>query len=347
MKPFKSISAAAALFLIGILLVLSISDVEATVYCGDLILSDTTLDTNLDCSGYSGDALTIAANDVTIDLNGFTIMRSNTEYAAIYGSGHSGVTIKNGAVHGFQEGIWLFHSKNIVIQDLSFAGQGDDSIQINHSKDVNISDIQTSLPLPNGGSSVALQYVHNARLQDIVAVGGTLGVLSHESVNFRLSDSSLSHVRYRGVELIKNRRAVIENVVVAGASTCASAIGAVWYGPNEKVYVLDNALSGCDVGVLLEDTGSPGQMHIRGNRISANFDGILLNMLQNSDIKANRVHFAGAGIILLEESLNNRISGNVSTGNAIWDLYHDLSSAPNVWKNNTCVLASGGDVDCP
>jgi len=319
--------------------------VEATaVYCGDEIFSDTTLEGNLDCTSATSHGLIIGNNDVTIDLNGFTIMGSDTG-AAIFGDGFSHLTVKNGAISGFMEGIWLFNFKDVAIEQIAFTHQGDDSIQINHSKNVLINDVQTSLPLPNHGSSIVFQFVHGANLTNLTADGGFLGLLSHESRNVHVADSSFSNVRNMGVRIVKNKGSVIENIRVFGASTCDSAIGVVWLGPSERIQVLNNVVSGCRVGVLAQ-TELPSQINIRDNRILANADGILLYELMNSDVTGNRVHFNNAGIVLLEDSYNNKIRGNIVTGNRTWDIFYDDSSYPNDWKNNTCVLANHDDIDC-
>jgi parallel beta-helix repeat protein len=346
MKRFNFLTAIVTLALMGGLITSGTSTAQAAVACGDQIVTDTKLEANLDCTDYVGDALVIYANNVTIDLNGYTIMNENTEYAAIFGDGFSGITIKNGAISGFFEGVYLFNAKNVVVEQLTIRGQGDDSIQINYSKDVKITDVYTSLPLPNAGSSIALQFVHDANLDNINANGGFLGVLSHDSSNFSVVNSRFSNVRNMGVRIVKNQRAVVENVSIVGASTCDSAIGVVWLGPSEQIYILNNVVSGCGVGVLGQ-TELPSQIHIRDNQIYANADGILLFELMDSDVRGNRVHFNDAGIVLLEGSYNNKIAGNVATGNRDWDIYHDESSYPNVWKNNTCASTNKDDVDCP
>jgi hypothetical protein len=75
---------------------------SAGVYC---------LTHNLASGAASGAAITIAANDVVLDLNGWTLDGSGagtaTEAVGISGTGRSNLTIKNGTVRGFQVGVQL------------------------------------------------------------------------------------------------------------------------------------------------------------------------------------------------------------------------------------------------
>ncbi len=84
----------------------------ASVACGDVITADTTLTSDLNCSG--GGLLILAdASDVTLDLAGHTI--SGSGVAAGIGVGWNAsqdpgptVTVENGAVRNFGRGISTF-----------------------------------------------------------------------------------------------------------------------------------------------------------------------------------------------------------------------------------------------
>jgi len=86
----------------------------AHVQCGDTITQDTTLDSDLTCSG--GAALMAAASNVTIDLNRHTIS----------GPGHgdgiqvahpeypTDVEVRNGTIRGFQTGVLTDSERTVV-----------------------------------------------------------------------------------------------------------------------------------------------------------------------------------------------------------------------------------------
>jgi len=66
---------------------------------------------NLSTSMTSGNAITINANNVTIDLNGYKLgglgAGDGTQARGIYALQRKNITIKNGIIRGFYHGIWL------------------------------------------------------------------------------------------------------------------------------------------------------------------------------------------------------------------------------------------------
>ena len=94
--------------------------VAAPVSCGDTITADTTLHTDLTGCPVAG--LVIGADGITLDLNGHTITGSLSGDAGIDNSaGHDGVTIKNGAVRNFTNGVFLEHATGNRVQRLTLA----------------------------------------------------------------------------------------------------------------------------------------------------------------------------------------------------------------------------------
>jgi hypothetical protein len=63
------------------------------------------LDRNLDYSSTSGAAITVEADDVTIDLMGFALTGPGSGSRGIYMHGRSNVEVRNGTVRGFYIGI--------------------------------------------------------------------------------------------------------------------------------------------------------------------------------------------------------------------------------------------------
>ena len=64
---------------------------------------------NLTYSGAAGNAITVNASNVTIDLNGYQLVCANSSYSTwgIYANNVSNVSVKNGAIAGFAFGIEL------------------------------------------------------------------------------------------------------------------------------------------------------------------------------------------------------------------------------------------------
>lgn len=358
MKRVHFLSAIVVFILMGGLIVLSTSTVYAAVACGDLIIAKTKLESNLDCSEYEGDALVIGADDVTIDLNGYTILSNGTDYAAIFGAGFSRITIKNGAIYGFEVGVLLFNASNAEIKRLSFMQQSTNSIAILDSRNVFISDVQTSLlPLTIDGETVAvfLFDVGTATIERVSAEGGFYGLMSITGNNNYIKGNSFTNVAHVGIRLLENHGSVVEKNQVVGDPQypCYSAIDVIAPAASTRVQILGNILSKCSHGVFVVNnvteppTPPSRKISIRDNRISETVDGIRFIRVQDSDVNGNNLHFNMAGIVLIEDSLNNRITENVSTGNLDWDMFHDEFSSPNLWQDNTCVNAQGEGIDCP
>ncbi|MGZ5417135.1 MAG: right-handed parallel beta-helix repeat-containing protein [Nocardioides sp.] len=94
----------------------------ADVTCGTTLTSSTVLTADLTCA--VGDALVIGADSVVLDLGGHTITGPSTGApgAGIRSAGRSGVTIKNGIITGFNEGVVLDESRSHVVSKLTVRG---------------------------------------------------------------------------------------------------------------------------------------------------------------------------------------------------------------------------------
>ena len=92
------------------------SALAAPAACGDLVTSDLTLENDL--LGCPGDGLTVVADDVTIDLNGHTVSGLATG-VGIASAGVSNLSISNGIISGFAEGINTFDGSNIFLGHLT------------------------------------------------------------------------------------------------------------------------------------------------------------------------------------------------------------------------------------
>lgn len=84
-------------------------------------------------------AITINADNVTIDLNGFALTGINTSYKAIFADGKNNITIKNGIVSGFgHESIVIVDtfqtgSKNAVIENLRLINGSNIRLDVSNS----------------------------------------------------------------------------------------------------------------------------------------------------------------------------------------------------------------------
>ena len=90
-----------------------------TIQCGNIIMKDTILTSNLNCNGIG---IIIGANAITLDCQGNSITGSKDNIEdGIYLKDKTGVTIKNCAIANFNNGIHLIGSSNnsIIKNNLS------------------------------------------------------------------------------------------------------------------------------------------------------------------------------------------------------------------------------------
>jgi len=236
--------------------------------------------------------------------------------------------------------------------------QSTDGIAILDSRHMSISDVQASMsPLTVDGETVGIFLfgVKEASVERVSTDGSFYGLMSIDGTNNHIKENNFSAVGHVGIRLLGNTGSVIEKNRVVGdlPYQCYSAIDVIAPEASTRIQILNNILSKCAHGVFvvnnLTDPPEPASRNIsiRGNHISETSDGVRLIRLQDSEVIGNHLHFNIAGIVLLEDSLNNRITENIATGNVEWDMFHDESSTQNLWQDNTCVNAVGEDIDCP
>ncbi len=101
------------------------SSASAThVSCGDVITEDTTLDNDLiDCPG---DGVVIGASGITLDLAGHTIdgLPGGLGNQGVQNSGADNVTIANGRIQEFQDGVLIRSSDANLLTGLAVAVVG-------------------------------------------------------------------------------------------------------------------------------------------------------------------------------------------------------------------------------
>jgi hypothetical protein len=101
---------------------------DASSLCGSTITTNKKLHHNVHCSA-SG--ITIGADGIVLNLNGFTL--SGTQAASsvgVFSTGHSAFTIKNGTVSHFENGIVLDNSSTVTVSRVHANRNGRNGIVI-------------------------------------------------------------------------------------------------------------------------------------------------------------------------------------------------------------------------
>jgi parallel beta-helix repeat protein len=93
-----------------------VSGADPTLSCGAVVSEDVTLAASLtDCAT----GLVVGADNITIDLNGYAIKGlGTTSGVGVQATDRTGVTVKNGKITDFAEGVSLFNSSNSTIEGL-------------------------------------------------------------------------------------------------------------------------------------------------------------------------------------------------------------------------------------
>jgi hypothetical protein len=328
--------------------------------CGDVIVTDTVLEADLDCPPFTH-GLIIGANDLTLDLNGFMIS-GHRAGVGVFNIGYKDVTVRNGAISGFRDGVRAYRVRDLTLDDLALFNQRYSSIVIIDARNVRVSRIFVSLP-PGGGDpdpvtghvaeAIRLAEVSNGKVADVLVEGGYFGVLSigepRRSRDIVIVDSYFDDVQ-TGIRIVNNIDTRVGNNRITGTAFgegCYSAIDLV--GPaSHRIRVQENIARGCSHGIFVAGEASSTGLAIHDNEAYGNGIGIFLLKVEDSSLYGNQTYFNDfAGLAVAEYSQDNRIMANTATDNGIVDMFHDDSSTPNKWMSNTCGSSSGADIDCP
>lgn len=145
----------------------------ATVSCGDIITEDTTLQADLGpCPGPF--ALTIGADDVTLDLGRFTVSGSEAEGdgGGIHFDSVTGSTLQNGVVEGFDAGVVLHRGggntvRRVAVQDnvnIEVESEYGDGVLILSSSDNRVQDNVIQRNGRYSGVSIVSETDENQRI---------------------------------------------------------------------------------------------------------------------------------------------------------------------------------------
>jgi large repetitive protein len=246
----------------------------AQVSCGDTITTDTTL--HHDLVNCPNNGIVIGADDVTLDLNGYTIDGDGTEFsgcdptaevcdAGVVNDGYNGVTVRHGRVRQFL---------GDVLFGTSSAGR------IRHNRVLNISATHSEL-FGIGIFSSIRTLVRNS------SGNGSTG--QEDASGMFLGD--VRHVR-----------------VVHNAFRHNDHVGLLILAPATKSSIKGNHLSrNREEAMLIE--GGEG-LSVKGNRLVRNGAGITLGPGSGNAITRNRVR-GGRDGIRVEKGHGNLIAHNL------------------------------------
>ena len=282
----------------------------AHVACGQTITVSTTLDANV---GPCSTGLVIGANNVVLDLNGFTLSGTTAtgEGPGVDITGRTGVTVRNGTITQFDAGVAITGG--------------------------------------SGNTVTALTLFNNRGTGDFgdgVAVFASTGnTISYNRIR--------NNGPYSGISLIRASNNLIEHNQITGnnqSPTNTSGIRVENVGTNasNNNTIRYNLVQGSGLDGIQLFAGASGNVVSHNQALQNNRDGITAFAgARNNIIEDNQTRYngfgpiAGHGIFIRAAAgsfpapSNNRILRNVSTNNRTFDLRDGTPNCgTNVWSGN-------------
>jgi hypothetical protein len=222
---------------------------------------------NLATAALSGNAITINANDVTLDCNGFRLDGSaagpGTNAKGVYANNRSGVTIRNCSIRGFNYGVAVLGTGvgNLVERNRVSAStyngirvEGDGSLV----RDNQVTSTGGSTVTPHA-FGIFTRYIVDVLDNTVSGVAGTsgqpgaaIGIYTYSNTGGTVGNNRVSGVLRTGTTATKGiynylaSRVVVQRNTVAGDGT-AGSVGLSC--TNSTSRAKDNAVGGFATGI--------------------------------------------------------------------------------------------------
>ncbi|SDY98757.1 PKD repeat-containing protein [Amycolatopsis xylanica] len=262
------------------------------VRCGDKVTTNAVLTADLICS--TGVGVTIAASDVTLDLNGHTLSTDSTSAArkGIVVTGGSKVTIRNGTVRQFADGIVVADAADVTIDHVTARGLAQDNfdhfaITAERTRNLQIRNSTMDAFSP-------FRFDHGS---SVTAVGSNLtGSDSYHAISHCGDNSSC--VFQDGLLKVKN-------------FTCDQQGSSVT--ADRMTVAIDIFAPGCKIATVTNSTLALGESSADDNVLTNNtFDGsrVLMMSWKHFTISGNVFRDADNRALEITDSAWGKLSGN-------------------------------------
>ncbi|HEV3378993.1 MAG TPA: right-handed parallel beta-helix repeat-containing protein, partial [Thermoleophilaceae bacterium] len=299
--------------------------VPTHVECGQVLTQSTLVTNDLSCE--FGDALTVAAPNVVVDLGGHTIDgpdllltgQEENLAAGVRNIGHDNVVIRNGTVQEFGAGVSLMAGARWgVVEDLTLHKNALAGVELFDADDGRNGNVirDNTFTLNETGVSV-LGGTENAVIEDNLFDGNIgMAIWMVDSSDNRVAGNEVS-----GVPIDPNfdsdggmlLEGATDNVIVGNRLTESGDAGVILAMGSHRNRVENNILSrNGDAGITVEDSDAA---EIINNTAHLSSDaGVVLNSSNHSVVLDNDVRFNPTGVDLAGSS-DNTIEGNDADGN--------------------------------
>jgi parallel beta-helix repeat protein len=298
----------------------------AAVACGDALTESVTLDADLGCGTDGG--LIVFADDITIDLAGHAIGGVGGGNGVDNTLGFDRVTIKNGRIDGFENGILLNGGEEHSIRNMTVKGGSSSGIVLGAG--VRSSKIQKTSVGNTLGAAIIIVGDDNLVSQVTVVDAGGVGIQISGNGN-TVAKSTVAYMRSNGIATFgtSSGNVFTGNVLSANAET-GIALLAIDGGTGNRV--TKNVCEGNELGGIRLVNADAGV--VAGNRVVGNgFNGILIgpsadgNQVTKNVVTANH----GSGIVVTGDSLGTVLTANVASRNRLVGI--SSGSSATIGKN--------------
>jgi parallel beta-helix repeat protein len=307
------------------------------VSCGQVLTQSTTVGNDLvDCLG---DGLVVGSDNITVDLNGHTIDGVGLG-AGVRNDGHSFVTVRNGTIQEFDQGVLLGPGTQLnVVEDLTAQANQVAGIELagagsgNHVRDNTLTGNSIAVSLLDGSTG-------NTVARNMITGGGNRGIILVASSDNTLLTNTISGAGDGGIDLSQasNANRVESNVVTSTGDAGISV------SDSDGNQLLSNTTSENSDGGISLSAANNGL--VSGNDVRFNPTGIELNGSSGNLVEANNAsNTTGDGIELVGGSLDNDLLSNIANANGARGIYiadEALAMPGNLLDGNT-TSGNGGD----
>jgi Right handed beta helix region len=324
--------------------------IASHVGCGEVITTDTTLDADLvDCPG---NGIVIAADGVTLDLNGHTIDGDGELVDTCPGNGpcnfgvindgHDGVTVRDGSVREFATGVAVDRGRHNRVVDISSSRHLFFGFVFFEAARSLVRDSSGSRNIAPEGDGMGLFRSHHIRIMDSSFrhnPGPGIHVASHSTVN--LIKGNLFSRNGPGILIESGRNEVRRNHIVQDVIAVRSHQNVVARNRGKGSIAIEKGR-----GNLVAHNVVGGG---RGAGIRLGFDqeGGANNLVRRNLVSAS----AGDGFVVAEGDNHSLLKRNVATG-AGDDGFDVNNSSAKVTRNQAAgnrdlgIEAVAGVIDC-
>ena len=321
---------------------------QATIACGLEVTEDMTLEGNLVCA--NGPAFIIAADNVTLDLHGFTVSCSpgaTAQGPGILLRGVSGATVQKGTITGFGAGVAVDGGsgntvRNLTVVDNHGTGEFGDGIVVNGSSENRIQGNTVVRNGPYSGISLVGPSQRNEVLDNIVTDNNMLHIgdpsAGRQDMGIRMEGPGANDNRIVGNSVTGSGADGIVVLPTCLPNTTPECAGSP---PNEGNVITSNisnanGTSGKGDGIRLFTVANP---------VAAAHTTISENIADSNKTNGIAIDAVGSNN---PGPTENKVIGNSAHGNGAYDGFDgNVRCGTNVWQGNDfgesnqrCVAAS-------